>query len=132
MGPRTLTALTILSASDSSPASPVERDEDWRERDDLLLPPMSTEMIDSAEDSAADNSGSSSGDGQARLAAATWVERHGLVGVGGGDSRGGGAAGGKDAKVRMEWRFFPLVVVGFDFGISSGEMGAASSSDVFF
>jgi hypothetical protein len=32
----------------------------------------------------------------------------------------------------MEWRFFPLVVVGFDFGISSGEMGAASSSDVFF
>lgn len=132
MGPRTLTALTILSASDSSPASPIERDEDWREREDSLLLPMSTEMIDSAEDSVTDNSGSSSGDGQARLAAATWVEKLGLVGVGGGDSRGGGAAGGEDAEVRMEWRFFPLVVVVFDFGFSSGEIGPASSDDDSF
>lgn len=77
-------------------------------------------MREDAEDSAPESSGSKSGDGQARLAAATRaesVESVGLVGVGGGDSRGGGAAGGKDDKGRRERRFL------VDLVLSSGEMG---------
>jgi hypothetical protein len=49
------------------------------------------------------------------------VEIVGLVGVGGGDSRGGGAAGGKDDKGRTDCRF----LIGLT--LSSGEMGEGYS-----
>jgi len=101
-----LNALSALSASDSSPAE--ER----------------TEVIEDTEE-VAESSGSSSGDGQARLAAlarAECAEGDGLPGVGGGEERGGGAAGGKESKVRTESRFFAGLGFGSSPATSSGEM----------
>lgn len=88
------TTLTLSSSASESSAD---------EADESAL--SMTDAMEDAED-AAESSGSRSGDGQARIAAAAarwlYVDNEGLVGVGGGDSRGGGAAGGKDVKGRTE------------------------------